>query len=84
MLSMDIPISKAYISPENYDEPIRYSGHVERPDGSFEFSPVFSELLTAVVWARERTDFVLARGVSGGYQWYGDGQKPPDVAVPNE
>jgi hypothetical protein len=62
MLSMDIPISKAYISPENYDEPIRYSGHVERPDGSLEFSPVFSELLTAVVWARERTDFVLARG----------------------
>jgi len=68
---MDTPIAKAYIAPENIDEPIRYSGHIERSDGSFEFSPVDS-LLRAVAWARERTDFVMARGISGGYLWYGE------------
>jgi hypothetical protein len=39
--SHEHPIAKAYSAPENFDEPLRYSGHVEQPDGSFEFSPVF-------------------------------------------
>jgi hypothetical protein len=81
---MNTPIAKAYIAPENYEEPIRYSGHVEHPTGRFEFSPVFDALLKAVAWARERTDFVIARGVSGEYQWYGVGPKPPDIAAPTE
>ena len=84
MESMDTPIAKAYIAPENIDEPLRYSGHVEQPDGSFEFSPVFDGLLEAVAWARERTDFVIARAVSGGYLWYGVGPKPPDIVAPSE
>ncbi|HEV3187189.1 MAG TPA: hypothetical protein VGZ04_03985 [Acidimicrobiales bacterium] len=84
MLSVDTPISKAYIAPENDDEPIRYSGHIERTDGSFEFSPVFDALLDVVAWARERTDFVIARGISGGYLWYGAGPKPPGIAAPFE
>ena len=77
-------VAKAYIAPENADEPLRYSGHVERPDGSFEFSPVFDQLLEAVDWARERTGFVLARGVSGGYQWFGVGPEPPGLMAPPE
>jgi hypothetical protein len=84
MESMDTPIAKAYIAPENIDEPLRYSSHVEQPDGSFDFSPVFDVLLEAVAWARDRTDFVIARGVSGGYLWYGTGPKPPDIAAPPE
>jgi len=81
---MITPVAKAYIAPENYEEPIRYSGHVENADGRFEFSPVFDSLLNAVAWARERTDFVIARGVSGDYQWYGVGPKPPDIAASTE
>jgi hypothetical protein len=73
-------IAKAYVATENVDLPLRYSGHVELPDGSFEFSPVFGALLEAVEWARERTDFVVARGVSGAYQWYGFGPKPPGIS----
>ncbi len=81
---MTTPIAKAYIAPENYEEPIRYSGHVERPDGSFEFSPTFDTLVNAVAWARERTDFVVARGLTGGYLWHGAGPKPPDIEPPTE
>jgi hypothetical protein len=84
MVNMATPIARAYIAPENLDEPIRYSGHVERPDGSFEFSPVFYALPQAVAWAREKTDFVVAREVSGEYQWYGTGPKPPDMAAPTQ
>lgn len=73
------PPAKAFIAPENYEEPIRFSGHVERPGGDLEFSPVFSSLDDAVAWARERTDVVIARDVSGGYRWYGDGPPPPDL-----
>jgi hypothetical protein len=81
---MATTVARAYIAPENVDEPLRYSGHVERPDGSFEFSPVFDELVEAVDWARERTDFVFARGVSGGYRWYGVRPQPPGLASPSE
>jgi len=81
---MDPPIAKAYIAPENYDGPIRYSGHVEQPDGRVEFSPVFDALLKVVTWARERTDFVIARDITGDYLWYGVGPAPHDVATPPE
>ena len=81
---MGTTIATAYIAPENCEAPIRYSGHVERPDGSFEFSPVFDALAKAVAWARERTDFVVARDVSGGYLWYGVGPKPPDIEAPTD
>ena len=81
---MDTPVARAYIAPENFDEPLRYSGHVEQPDGSLEFSPVFGTLVDAVAWARERTDFVIAREVVGGYRWYGVGPTPPDLDVPGE
>jgi len=81
---MAATVARAYIAPENVDEPLRFSGHVERPDGSFEFSPVFDELLECVDWARERTDIVFARGVSGGYRWYGVGSTPPGLASPPE
>jgi hypothetical protein len=84
MESVDTPIVKAYIAPENIDEPLRLSGYVDRLDRNLEFSPVFDALLEAVDWARERTDFVIARGVSGGYLWYGSGPKPPDIAAPPE
>jgi hypothetical protein len=84
MEGMNIPIARAYIAPENYDEPLRYSGHVEQPDGSLEFSPVFDSLLEAVTWARDRTDFVVARGVSGGYRWYGVGPTPRDLKTSPE
>jgi hypothetical protein len=77
-------IARACIAPENYEEPICYSGHVEHRTGRFEFSPVFDALLKAVAWARERTDFVIARGVSGEYQWYGVGPQPPDIAAQTE
>ena len=84
MVNGETPIARAHIAPENLDEPIRYSGHVERPDGSFEFSPVFDALLQAVAWAREKTDFVVAREDSGEYQWYGTGPKPPDMTAPTQ
>ncbi len=70
----------AYIAPENIKEPLRFSGHVENPDGSIEFSPVFATLLDMVAWARERTDVVIARGATGGYHWYGVGPAPDGLA----
>jgi hypothetical protein len=79
---MHSTFAKAYLAPENDDEPIRYSGHVEQPNGRFEFSPIFASLLEAVAWARERTDFVIAREVSGDYLWYGVGPSPPDIEAP--
>lgn len=79
---MNTPRARAYIAPENHDEPIRYSGYVERPDGVFEFSPTFGTLLNAVDWARERTDFVVARDVADDYRWYGVGPQPPDIELP--
>jgi len=82
--SMTTPIAKAYLAPENIDEPIRYSGHVEQPDGSFEFSPVYESLAEAVAWARERTDFVIGREVAGEYLWYGIGPSPHGLTVPPE
>ena len=82
MDNMNTRIAKAYLAPESIHEPLRYSGHVERPDGRFEFSPTFDALLEAVAWARERTDFVIAREVSGAYLWYGIGPRPPDIAAP--
>jgi len=82
--SMTTPIAKAYLAPENIDEPIRYSGHVEQPDGSFEFSPVYESLAEAVAWARERTDFVIGREVAGEYLWYGIGPSPHGLTVPLE
>lgn len=81
---MTAPRAKAYIAPENYEEPIRFSGHVEHPGGGLEFSPVFSSLADAVAWARERTDVVIARGVSGGYRWYGAGPAPTDLETAPE
>ena len=71
--------AKAYIAPENDEEPIRFSGHVEYPGGDLEFSPRFSSLTDAVAWARGRTDYVIARGVIGGYRWHGAGPPPPDL-----
>ena len=84
MEGMNTPIAKAYIAPENFDEPLRYSGHVEQPDGSLEFSPVFDSLFEAVAWARDRSDFVVARGVSSGYPWYGVESTPPDLKASPE
>jgi hypothetical protein len=81
---MNAPNSKAYIAPENFNEPIRYSGHIEQLDGSFEFSPVFHSLSEAVAWARDRTDFVVARGVTDGYRWYGVAPTPPDLLASPE
>ena len=84
MNDMNPDIARSYIAPENAEEPLRFSGHVEQPDGSIEFSPVFSSLLEAVAWARERTDFVIAREVLGEYRWYGVGPSPPDLTtLPN-
>jgi hypothetical protein len=80
--SDNTPPAKAYVAPENVERPLRYSGHLELPDGSFEFSPVFRGLMEAVAWARERTDFVIARDVAGEYRWYGVGPPPPDVTAP--
>ena len=84
MEHMNIPIARAYIAPENFNEPLRYSGHVEQPDGSLEFSPVFDSLLEAVAWTRDRTDFVVARGVSTGYRWHGVGPTPLDLKTSPE
>ena len=77
-------IAKAYIAPENVDEPLRYSGYVEQSDGHPEFSPTFDSLSAALAWARDRTDFVIARGVSGPYYWYGVGPSPSDITPPPE
>ena len=82
MRSVDDSISKAYIAPENFDPPYRHSGHVERPDGTLEFSPVFGTILEAVEWARATTDFVVARESEGPYVWYGRGPAPSDYETP--
>ncbi len=82
MESVESPIAKAYIAPDNFDEPLRFSGYVEQPDGRLEFSPTFESLSTALAWARDRTDFVIARGVSGPYYWYGVGPSPRDITAP--
>lgn len=84
MEGMDSPFAKAYIAPENFEEPVRYSGHVEQPDGSLEFSPIFASILEAVNWARERTGFVIAREVEGDYMWFGIGPPPAGVEPPRE
>lgn len=41
-------IAKAYIPPQDYDETIRYLGHVERSDESLKISPTFDSLLITV------------------------------------
>jgi len=79
----DYPIAKAYLAPENIDEPIRYSGHVEQPDGSFEF-PQLRIASGSSGLARERTDFVIGREVAGEYLWYGIGPSPHGLTVPPE
>lgn len=84
MDKMESPIAKAYIAPENFEEPLRYSGYVQQPDGRPEFSPTFDSLSAALAWARSRTDFVIARGVSGPYYWYGVGPSPSDITAPPE
>ena len=84
MENVESPIAKAYIAPENFDEPLRYSGYVEQPDGRPEFSPTFDSLSAALAWAPDRTDFVIARGVSGPYYWYGVGPSPSDITAPPE
>jgi len=84
MEGMDTRVARAYIAPENFDQPLRYSGYVEQSNGSPEFSPTFESLAEALDWARERTDFVIARGVAGPYYWYGVGQPPPGLMAPPE
>lgn len=84
MEGMNNPPARAYVAPENVEEPLRYSGHVEQPDGRFEFSPVYDSLAEAVAWARERTNFVIAREVLGEYLWYGIGPAPLDIKAPPE
>ena len=84
MEDVESPKAKAYIAPENVAEPLRYSGYVAQSDGRLEFSPAFDSLSAALAWARERTDFVIARGVSGPYYWYGVGPSPRDITAPPE
>jgi len=79
---MDPFAGRAYIAPEGTEEPIRYSGYVELPDGTMDFSPRFNTLTEAVAWARFRTDFVVARENSREYFWYGQGPAPQDIEVP--
>ncbi len=79
---MDPLAGRAYIAPEGLEEPIRYSGHVELPDGTMEFSLRFDTLSEAVSWARCRTDSVVAREDSRGYFWYGRGPAPQDIEAP--
>jgi hypothetical protein len=78
---MRFAVPRAYIAPHQSDVE-QYSVLVDQPDGGFELSPDFETLPDAVAWALQRTDFVVARGSSGPYYWYGRGPKPSDVAAP--
>jgi hypothetical protein len=74
---------RAYIAPHGMNESNQYSVMVDQPDGGFELSPAFDTLSDAVTWALERTDFVIARGSTGPYYWYGRGPMPPDISAPS-
>lgn len=73
---------KAFIAPHGEGELIRYSVFVDLPDGNFELSPDLETPTDALQWALERADFVLARGSTGPYYWYGRGAAPPGIASP--
>jgi hypothetical protein len=73
---------KAYVAPHGEDEPFLYSVFVDHPDGSYELSPEFGSPSEAIVWALERTDFVIARESTGPYYWYGRGRIPSDIESP--
>ena len=73
---------KAYIAPHETDDGVRYSVFVDDLGRSHENSPAFETLSEAVIWALERTDFVIARQSTGPYYWYGRGRIPPDIEPP--
>ena len=75
---------KAYIAPHETDEGIRYSAFLDDLTGVHEDSPEFESLSETVVWAFERTDFVVARQTNGPYYWCGRGHGPSDVQPPSD
>jgi hypothetical protein len=75
-------VLKAYIAPYETGDGFRYSVFVDDLAEIHENSPAFETLSEAVIWALERTDFVIARQSTGPYYWYGRGDIPSDIEPP--
>ena len=79
---MRFNVLKAYIAPDETDGGVRFSVFLDDLAEVHENSPPFESLTEAVRWALGRTDFVIARQLTGPYYWYGRGLKPSDIEAP--